>query len=107
MSDKQSAWDRGQATVKLVGRRKQLLEVVAKGCPGCSPVEAMDRALELATRPEDETDFASRIYAIEDLLALIDDARRADAGKIEAQLAKVAASLSSLHALITELAGER
>lgn len=108
MSNSKNAWDRGQATVKLVGRRKQLLEQVARAhAPGCSPVEAVDRALELATRPDDEADLASRIYAIEDLLVLVDEARGADSAKLEAQLLKVASSLAALHALIEELAGER
>ncbi len=107
MNKSMNAWDRGQATVKLVGRRKQLLEQVARAhAPGSSPVAAIDRALEMATRPEDEADMASRIYAIEDLLVLVDAARSADTAKLEAQLAKVAASLAGLHALITQLAGE-
>lgn len=108
MGRTQNAWDRGQATVKLVGRRKQLLAQIAQAhAPGCSPVEAVDRALELATKPEDEADLASRLYAIEELLALVDEARRKDAAKIEAQIAKLAASLASLHALIEHLAEER
>lgn len=43
MAESKNPWDRGQATVKLVGRRKELLERVARACaPGCSPVEAID-----------------------------------------------------------------
>lgn len=108
MGQKQDAWSRGQATVKLVGRRKQLLEGIARAhAPGCSPVDAMDRALEMATSPQDEADFASRLFAIEELLVLVDEARAADADKIEAQIAKLATSLASLHALIKQLAEEQ
>lgn len=108
MSDTQHAWNRTQATVKLVGRRKRLLERIARAhAPGCSPVEALDRALELATNPEGESDIASRICAIEELLALVDEGRRSDTDRLEAQLAKVAASLTALHSLIAELAGEQ
>lgn len=38
---------------------------------------------------------------------LVDDARRGDAAKLDAQLAKIAASFVGLHTLITELAGEQ
>lgn len=108
MGETQNAWDRGQATVKLVGRRKQLLQAIARAhAPGCSPVEAIDRALELASAPDDEADVVSRMHSIEDLLMLVDEARRSDTAKMEAQLAKVAASLAGLHALIKELAGEQ
>jgi hypothetical protein len=108
MGQTQNAWNRGQATLKLVGRRKQLLEQLARArAPGCSPVEAVDRALELATAPSDATDLASRLFAIEDLLMLVDEARRGDTAKLEAQLAKIAANLAGLHALITELAREQ
>jgi hypothetical protein len=108
MGESQNAWGRGQATVKLVGRRKQLLEKVASiHAPGCSPVEAIDRALEMATAPQDESDLASRLFAIEALLALVDEARAADSSKVEAQIAKLAASLAGLHSLIKQLAEEQ
>lgn len=108
MGANRKTWDRGQATVKIVGRRKHLLEQIARAqAPGCSPVEAIDRALELATSADDEGDLPSRLYAIEDLLTLVDEARRRDTAKLEAQLANIAASFAALHALISELAGEQ
>jgi hypothetical protein len=108
MEQTQDAWSRGQVTVKLVGRRKQLLERIARAhAPGCSPVEAIDRALEMATAPQDDADFASRLFAIEELLALVDEARAADSVKVEAQIGRLAASLAGLHAMIKELAGEQ
>lgn len=106
MNNGKDGWSRAQATVKLVGRRKRLLEQIARGhAPGCSPVEAMDRALELATTPDDDSDLANRLFAIEELLVLVDNARSGDAAKVEAQLAKLVASVDNLHALIAELAG--
>jgi hypothetical protein len=85
----------------------QLLEGIARAhAPGCSPVEAIDRALELASAPDDEADIVSRMHSIEDLLMLVDEARRSDSAKMGAQLAKIAASLAGLHSSIRELAGE-
>ena len=108
MTDTKHAWNRTQATVKLVGRRRQLLERIARAhAPGCSPVEALDRALELANNPEGASDLASRIDAIGELLSIVDEARRSDTYKLEEQLKKVAASLAALHSLIAELAGEQ
>lgn len=94
-------WTRDQATVKLVGRRKAMLEkVAARFAPGCSPVEAIDRALEIALAPSEDSDLVS----LTELVMVVDDARRADAARIESAIAKLSAQLRGLHALIEEVA---
>lgn len=108
MKDGKNGWSRAQATVKLVGRRKKMLEQVARDhAPGCSPVQAMDRALEIATvRFEPLTTTNPDFDSLEDLISAIDDARRADTVRVEHAIAKLAGQLDRLHALISELAVE-
>ena len=107
MKDDMNGWSRAQATVKLVGRRKKMLEQVARDqAPGCSPVEAMDRALELATAKTSASPDGAVFESIEDLISAIDAARRADTVRVEHAIGKLAGQLERLHALISELAAE-
>lgn len=101
-------WARDQATVKLVGRRKTMLERVAAAfAPGCSPVEAIDRALEAALAPHAIQDASgAELPNLCELVVLVDDARRADSERIEAAIAKLGDQIRGLHSLIEELAQE-
>ena len=106
MKDGKDGWSRAQATVKLVGRRKKMLEQVARDhAPGCSPVKAIDRALELAI-VKSSAASAPDFESLEDLISAIDAVRRADAVRVELTISKFAAQLDRLHALIFELAAE-
>jgi hypothetical protein len=106
MKDEKDGWSRAQATVKLVGRRKKMLEQVARDhAPGCSPVQAMDRALELATAKQEPS--APEFESLEDLIAAIDDRRRAEATRVNMAITKLAGQIERLHALISELADEQ
>jgi len=97
---------RAQATIKLVGRRREALATLAeREAPGCSPVDAIDRAIDLALAARGEMDsLQGRLDAMEDTLEAIDHARRAEAARIEAGMARLAASVERLHALISEVA---
>lgn len=106
MKDGKDGWSRAQATVKLVGRRKKMLEQVAREhAPGCSPVEAIDRALELATA-KPSTAPVSDLESLEDLISAIDDGRRAESVRVELAIGKLAGQIERLHALISQLAAE-
>lgn len=106
MKDDKDGWSRAQATLKLVGRRKKMLEQVAREhAPGCSPVEAVDRALDLATaRPS--TAPVSDFESLQDLICAIDDGRRAESLRVELAIGKLAGQIERLHTLIAELAAE-
>lgn len=107
MRDAKDGWSRAQATVKLVGRRKTMLEEVARAhAPGCSPVEAMDRALELATEKPSNSVSRTDLESLEDLITAVDAARNADTVRVERAIGKLAGQFDRLHALILELASE-
>ena len=107
MSERKDGWGRAQATVKLVGRRKKMLEQVAREhAPGCSPVEAMDRALELATVKTPPVSSDSAFESLEDLISAVDDARRADTLRVESAMGKLAGQIDRLHKLIEVVSQE-
>lgn len=107
MTDGKDGWSRAQATVKLVGRRKKMLEQVARDhAPGCSPVEAMDRALEFATAKPAASPTGGDFESLEDLISAIDAARRADTVRVEAAIGKLAGQLQQLHKLIELIASD-
>jgi hypothetical protein len=101
----EAAW-RSQATVKLVGRRREaLLQLAQREAPGCSPVDAIDRAIDLAmAERNDKASAEQRLEAIEDTLEAMDSQRRSESARVEAALSKLDASVARLHALISEVA---
>ena len=83
------------------------MRLAERESPGCSPVDAIDRAIDLATAGRGEIDsLQARLDAIEDTLEAMDSQRRAESARAEASIGSIAKSLASLCALIEEAANE-
>lgn len=105
-----AGWDRKQLTLRLAGRRKELLAGIAQRvAPGCAPTEAIDRALDLAlgvARSETDADLPDRVAAIERAIEASGAATQAELVTLRRSVDAMTDALAKLHALLRELASE-
>jgi len=107
MGKSNEPWSRTQLTIRLTGRRKQLLlKLAALAEPGCTPGEAIDVAIRTALDERGPGELEARMQSVEDTLEAMDSERRFEAARIERALKKLESGVAALHALIAELAGE-
>ena len=100
-------WDRGQVTVRLTARRKELLMLLA-GREGVSggPTHAIDRAIDLALAPGTHDSMREDIAELRDALTQSDAARERTDARLARSLSELLESVAGLSKTLRELGTE-
>lgn len=99
-------WDRGQVTVRLTSRRKELLMLLAaREAVSGGPTSAIDRAIDLAMAPSGEP-LEAFLEELESRLARADSERAAEAASFAQTAAGLEAAVSQLADALRALLGE-
>lgn len=99
-----NGWERGQVTVRLTKRRKELLAKLSarEGC-GPGPGAAIDKAIDLALNDSGKPLLAEHLSQLSDEVSskgALHDQRMAT---LDARLAALASAIDRLHALIVSV----
>jgi len=105
-------WARPKVTIHLSAKRKARLSGIAATCSGAiSPIEAIERAIEMASRAasgdhglhesDDQSDLLDRVETLETMLGQLVAERRADSDRLEASINEAAINTRTILDLIS------